>query len=195
MNKIEFAAELERLLQDLPEEERKRSVDFYSEMIDDRMEDGESEEAAVAGLGSPRSVADGIMENAAGSISRRRKIDPWMIVLAVMASPIWLPILVSAAAVVLSLFVSVWSVILSFAAAAIGIAAGAVGGAGVSAVMFVTQPLADAVFILGCSIMLAGVAIFGVYASERLIVLSAKGTARLFKWSVSAAGAAGRRRA
>lgn len=195
MNKIEFAAELERLLQDLPEEERKRSVDFYSEMIDDRMEDGESEEAAVAGLGSPRSVADGIMENAAGSISRRRKIDSWMIVLAVMASPIWLPILVSAAAVVLSLFVSVWSVILSFAAAAIGIAAGAVGGAGVSVVMFVTQPLADAVFILGCSIMLAGVAIFGVYASERLIVLSAKGTARLFKWSVSAVGAAGRRRA
>lgn len=195
MNKIEFAAELERLLQDLPEEERKRSVDFYSEMIDDRMEDGESEEAAVAWLGSPRSVADGIMENAAGNISRRRKIDPWMIVLAVMASPIWLPILVSAAAVVLSLFVSVWSVILSFAAAAIGIAAGAVGGAAVSAVMFVTQPFADAVFILGCSIMLAGVAIFGVYASERLIVLSAKGTARLFKWSVSAVGAAGRRRA
>ncbi len=195
MNKIEFAAELERLLQDLPDEERKRSVDFYSEMIDDRMEDGESEEAAVAGLGSPRSVADGIMENAAGSISRRRKIDSWMIVLAVMASPIWLPILVSAAAVVLSLFVSVWSVILSFAAAAIGIAAGAVGGAGVSVVMFVTQPLADAVFILGCSIMLAGVAIFGVYASERIIVLSAKGTARLFKWSVSAVGAAGRRRA
>lgn len=59
MNKIEFAAELERLLRDLPDEERKRSVDFYSEMIDDRMEDGESEEAAVAGLGSPRSVADG----------------------------------------------------------------------------------------------------------------------------------------
>ncbi len=194
MDKKEFIKELEQYLCDLPKDERTRSLDFYSEMIDDRVEDGESEEDAVAGLGSPRSVAEGIMENTAGNISRRSKISPWMIVLAVMASPIWLPILVSAAAVALSLFVSIWSVILSFAAAALGIAAGAVGGAAVSVAMFVTQPFMDAVFILGCSIMLAGIAIFAVYAAERLIVLSAKGTALLFKWSVSAAGAAGRRK-
>ena len=52
MNKAEFLAALRERLSGLPEEDFNRSVDYYTEMIDDRVEDGMSEEEAVACLGS-----------------------------------------------------------------------------------------------------------------------------------------------
>ena len=48
MNKQEFLAKLQELLCGLPDEDIQKSLDFYSEMIDDRIEDGLSEQEAVA---------------------------------------------------------------------------------------------------------------------------------------------------
>ena len=51
MNKTEFVNQLSAGLMGLSQEDIKRSVDFYTEMIDDRIEDGMPEEEAVAALG------------------------------------------------------------------------------------------------------------------------------------------------
>ncbi len=53
MNKQAFLDALRGLAGTLSEEERARLVSYYAEMIDDRMEEGLSEEAAVADLGDP----------------------------------------------------------------------------------------------------------------------------------------------
>ena len=50
MNKQEFLYELKGKLWALSEEEKKSSLEYYTEMIDDRMEDGLSEEEAVAAI-------------------------------------------------------------------------------------------------------------------------------------------------
>ena len=47
MNKVEFLEQLRRGLNGLPQEEIEERVTFYSEMIDDRIEEGFSEEEAV----------------------------------------------------------------------------------------------------------------------------------------------------
>ena len=47
MNKQEFLARLQKGLSGLPGEEIEEHLAFYSEMIDDRMEDGIPEETAV----------------------------------------------------------------------------------------------------------------------------------------------------
>ena len=47
MNKLEFIAELRDRLSGLPQGEVEERLSFYSEMIDDRMEDGVSEKEAV----------------------------------------------------------------------------------------------------------------------------------------------------
>ena len=52
MTKIEFLLELDDRLKGLYEDDREASCQFYGEMIDDRIEDGMSEEEAVADLGS-----------------------------------------------------------------------------------------------------------------------------------------------
>jgi len=52
MNKNEFLATLRERLNGLPEEDIIKSIDFYGEMLDDRIEDGMSEEEAVSDLGN-----------------------------------------------------------------------------------------------------------------------------------------------
>ena len=56
MNKQEFLTDLRNALSGLPRREIEERVTFYSEMIDDRMEEGMSEEEAVAGTGTVEEV-------------------------------------------------------------------------------------------------------------------------------------------
>ncbi len=174
MNKSEFLERLNELLNVLPEDERERSVDYYSEMIDDRIEDGEDEETAVAGVGSPEDAAEEIIQNIplSAAVKRRaknRRISPWTVVFAVMASPIWLPLLIVVFAVVLSVYISIWAVVISFAAAAAGIAAGAAGGAGTAVIMFAANEFKDGLFMFGCALMLAGITVFAFFGVKQLI--------------------------
>ena len=52
MNKKGFLEKLKSELNGYSPEEVDRSIAFYSEMIDDRIEDGANEEEAVASIGS-----------------------------------------------------------------------------------------------------------------------------------------------
>ena len=61
MTKQLFLNELAAALHSLPREERYRTLGYYDELIDDRMEDGQSEEDAVASLGEPQQVAREIL--------------------------------------------------------------------------------------------------------------------------------------
>ena len=59
MNKQEFLTEIGRRLEGFPPEEIERSKEYFLEMIEDRMEDGMSEEEAVADIGTvDEAVAD-----------------------------------------------------------------------------------------------------------------------------------------
>ena len=62
MNKREFLQKLENGLSGLPREDIEQRLSFYAEMIDDRIEDGFSEEEAVAGIGTPEEIAAQVIE-------------------------------------------------------------------------------------------------------------------------------------
>ena len=59
MTKQAFLNRLNELTGALAEQERARLAEYYSEMIDDRVEEGVSEEEAVAALGDPADIAAG----------------------------------------------------------------------------------------------------------------------------------------
>ena len=61
MDKAQFLEELKRRLSGLPQSELEERLLFYSEMIDDRVEDGLTEEEAVAGIGSVDALVEQIM--------------------------------------------------------------------------------------------------------------------------------------
>ncbi|HBB19073.1 MAG TPA: hypothetical protein DCZ62_01395, partial [Ruminococcus sp.] len=76
MNREKFISELREKLYGLSQSDIDERVEFYSEMINDRMEDGLSEEEAVAEIGS----VDGIVEQIMGEIPItalvREKVKP-----------------------------------------------------------------------------------------------------------------------
>ena len=63
MNKQEFLSRLEEALAGLPREELMERLAFYRESIDDRMETGLTEEAAVAELGPVEEIASQILSD------------------------------------------------------------------------------------------------------------------------------------
>ena len=52
MDKAQFLDELKKRLAGLPQSDLEERLQFYGEMIDDRVEDGLTEAEAVAGIGS-----------------------------------------------------------------------------------------------------------------------------------------------
>lgn len=58
MNRVEFMAELERLLADLPEDERQAAVQYYADYFADA--GAENEAAVIRELGSPEKTAESI---------------------------------------------------------------------------------------------------------------------------------------
>ena len=64
MSKKEFLKRLKQSLGNLPSDERVKTLDYYSELIDDRIESGYSEEAAVLAMGDINRIASEITADA-----------------------------------------------------------------------------------------------------------------------------------
>ena len=113
MKKQEFISELQRLLSKLPAREVRERLVFYSEMIDDKKEEGLSEEDAVASVGTPKVIATQITDEIRSQKKKtkeKRKLKPWEITVLILGSPLWIAFLAVAASVVLSIFAVMLSV-------------------------------------------------------------------------------------
>ena len=102
MYKQEFMARLNAGLAGLPREDLAERLAFYSEMIDDRMEEGMPEEQAVACAGNVDDiVAQAIAETPFAKLVKERartgrRLGVWEIVLLVLGFPLWFPLLLAA---------------------------------------------------------------------------------------------------
>lgn len=115
MNKQEYLSAIRVRIPKMPTEDMERFIAYYSEMIDDRMEDGMTEEEAVAMMDTPDDAVDQILEDTPLSKIVKQKIKPthrlraWEIVLIVLGSPVWVPLLLTAGILVLSMLVVAFS--------------------------------------------------------------------------------------
>ena len=169
MNKQEFLAKLQNSLSGLPREEVEERLAFYREMIEDRMEDGIPEEEAVAALGSPMEIAEEILcempltklVKARVRAERRRRGDALLWGL----SPLWIPLLLVGAVLLLALYVVLWSVVVSLWAVVVSLTACALGG-----ILYLPFGLASgnagsAVGLFGAGLLLAGLGILFLLAT------------------------------
>lgn len=172
MSKQEFLARLRDGLRGLPQEDIEERLNFYSEMIEDRMEDGLSETNAVSAAGSVENiVAQVIADTPLAKIAKERmkpnrRLKVWEIVLLVLGSPIWLAPGIAAVAVVLSLYillwaviVSLWSIFASFVGCALG---GIVGGI----VFSVSGNVLIGIAVIGAAIVLVGLSVFAFFGCK-----------------------------
>ncbi len=172
MTKLGFLLSLKDRLSGLPQNEVEERLSFYSEMIEDRIEEGLSEEDAVSAVGSVDEIAAQILadvprtENVVENCRSKKRLNVWEIVLLVLGFPVWFPLLIAGIAVIFSLYVSLWSVIISFwavFASFVGCAiAGIIGGIGFA----LWSSRLTGIAIIAAGIVLTGLSIFLFYGCK-----------------------------
>ncbi|MBS7007477.1 DUF1700 domain-containing protein [Anaerostipes sp.] len=171
MSKGEFLESLKRLLKSLGKSEREKSLSYYSEMIDDYMEDGYTEEDAVEQVGNPGLIAQEILEEQGDKAGSRmsRGMKGLIGVLLILGFPLWgslalagICLLLAAVLLVLSAYIVIWCIPVctgAFSAAGLVLSVVSMGGAAV----IVFQNPAAGVLQLGVGMALAGIfVLFGL---------------------------------
>ena len=168
MTKQQFLSELRNKLQGLPPADIDERISFYAEMIDDRIDEGETEENAVAEIGN---VDDVVMDIAKDTplvklvkerVKPKRRIKAWEIVLLVLGFPIWFPLLVTAMVLVFVFWLLVWVMVIVTYAVEISLVGTSIGGV-ISFVAYFANGQMNYT-ALGAAVMCAGAAMLFIFA-------------------------------
>lgn len=195
MTKLKFLLELEKKLSVLPQQDIEEQLTFYCEMIEDRVEEGISEEEAVALIGTVEDIADQILsehtvgapiygeemvtaeELPAAEEKVKHTFKTWELVLLIAGSPIWFSLLIAILAIGFSLVVSLWAVVVSLWAVFVALVACA-AALPIAAVYFICiDYVLSGLAVIGTSLVCGGLAIFFFYGCK----LATKGMALLTK--------------
>lgn len=169
MNKQEFISELQSRLSALPSDEIDGRLSFYSEMIDDRIEEGLTEEEAVADIGSVDKVVSQIIEEiplgkmVKEKIKRRRRLRAWEITLIAVGSPLWIVLFAAAFVIILAVYAVIWSLCASAWAVFTALGASAIAGVLAGAAVMVTADTIVGIAVTGAGVFCAGVSIFAFF--------------------------------
>ncbi len=187
MRKDAWLQELRVQLGTLPKAEIEERVRFYSEMIDDRMEDGIDEEAAVADLGAMEDIVAQSLDEVPLHKLVRERIRPkhplavWEIVLLAVGSPLWISVFAVAVAVAVSLLAALFAIEISVIAVEASLL-GCFIGCMIAGVVVLTQgTLASGLLLLGAALLCAGPAILlgvALRPLARWLIALGKGAAR-----------------
>lgn len=195
MTRNEFISSLSARLHSIPGTERQKALDWYSELICDRMEEM-PEADAVSGIGSVDEIADEILSQyrqnttavqPTGGTEPQSRRSPdkgvntaLVIFAAVVLSPIWLPLLITGLSLALVAVLLVWCAVVTVGVMLVSAAAvGAVGLVYGFWALFVINP-AYGLLVLGTALISAGLTL----ALIPLIVVTVKGAAEFTVWSV-----------
>ena len=183
MCKQEFLDQLRARLGGLPYRDVEERLNFYGEMIDDRMEEGRSEDEAVSDIGSVEEIAAQIVSEiplakiATQRLKPRRHLRAWEIVLLILGSPIWFSLGVAAFAVLLALYAVLWSLIISVWAVFVSLAACGFGGMVAGGAFAFGGQTHAGVAVIGAGLVCVGLAIFAFFGCKA----ATRGTVSLTK--------------
>ena len=189
MKKKEFLAKLKRGLAGLPRKEISERLSFYDEMIDDRIEDGASEEDAVASIGDLSEIVSQIRADFSGARTegKRKTGGPGAgtVLLLILGFPLWFPLLCAFGSILLSLYIVLWSFVLSLWAAVVSLGAGAIGGVFALGFSFLQGNIPAGFALFGLGFVSAGLAIllfYGCLAISKIVLrIPLRVTSSLFR--------------
>lgn len=168
MYKNEFLAALREQLVGLPKEDIEERISFYEEMINDRIDEGKSEEEAVADIGT----VDEVVKEIAGDtklvtlvkhkMTPKRSLRGWEIAIIIGSFPFWLPIVIVSFVLALVGFILLWTLVIVTYTVETALWV----SSAVSAFSFVMSAINGTpnFLMLGMSIMAAGGAILMIFA-------------------------------
>jgi uncharacterized membrane protein len=166
MNKQEFLSLLAQELSGLPGKDVTDRLAFYDEMIDDRIEEGLSEEDAVDEMGPVDEVAAQILEEIPLSrlvrerVRPKRRLRAWEILLLILGSPLWLSLLLAAGAVLLAVYVVIWALVGCLWAVAVAVFVSSLGCLAAGGLFLLRHEVPRGLAALGAGLALVGLSIF-----------------------------------
>jgi len=184
MSRHEFIAELKKKLRKLPFDEIKEAVDYYEGYFDDA--GVENEQAVIEELGSPSAVASQIIATFAVKEADTEKSGKksWrtvgLVILALFASPVAVPIAASLGVVAIALIITVFSVFLSFFITGIALFASGLASV-VAGFLVIFQSIPTTLFYVGVGLVCLG---FGASIIIATVSLSKK----FFSWLIRKIG-------
>lgn len=157
MTQNEFLSELKAHLSKIPKNEREKIVEYYAEIINDKIDEGKTEEQAVSELGSPEKVAQSVIEDYSDNETKHNNGKKSHSVGAIIGFSILIPFVI--------LMIAVLGVVsLSFI-----IASGAliISGAGffISSFWIFVQNFSAGLYQLGAGFFTAAIGVFAMYGS------------------------------
>ena len=183
MCKAEFLQALESGLKGLPQEDIEERLAFYGEMLDDRMEEGLSEEEAVAAVGPVDQVINEIIAETPLSkivkekMKPKRQLKAWEIVLLVLGFPLWFPLSIVAFVLVLVFYIVLWVLVICLWVIELALWACALAGVAAGVLYMARGNVGFSIMLFGAGLFLAGLSIFLFFACKAATV----GTAKLAK--------------
>ena len=188
MERLEFLLQLRERLSCLPQDDMEERLTFYNEMIDDLLEEGLSEQEAVAQIGNVNEIASQILQDTPLStlvkerIKPKQRMKPWQIVLLAVGSPLWFSLLMAALAVGICLYTVLWVLVICLWAVFAAVAACALGGMVGGGIFAATGNRLAGIATIGAALVCAGVSIFLFCGCKA----ATKGAARLTGKIISA---------
>ena len=188
MNKQDFIKKLNDKLSDLPKKEVEDQINFYIEMIDDRIEDGMDEKEAIKDIGGVdevyRQIVDAIplrtIAKAKLRKKRRKARKTWATILLIIGFPIWGSILISLLAVWAAVYVCLWVLAICVWLIFVSLIISSQIGFIASLVSLIAGNTTNAAYIFGASLMALGLTIVFFYLGK----LSFKGMVKLTKLTI-----------
>lgn len=171
MTKNDFIKKLRKSISHLPPEEIEKSINFYSESIEDRIEDGMTEEEAVSQLGDYNKLVENINLGMSLPVLVKAKIKKsheksnsktlW-VVLAVLGTPFWIPVIAAFVAAFFGIYLAIWAVIFSLYVVLLSLGVAGIGGF-ISGLVnfFVTNPLTG-IMLIGIAIACIGLLLLSI---------------------------------
>ena len=189
MNKQMFLDGLRVALAELPIAEREKTLAYYEEMINDRIEDGMSEADAVASLEPVEVLAARILHEMPVMQKAMRKAKnsgistALLVVLLIIFFPVWLPLVAAAFGIIVAVLAVMFALIVALIALVLGLGIGGL-------VMLISALFSGGLFsggLFGGSVLLAvgaglvgtGIAVLLIYPVWYLIKLIWSGLKKL----------------
>ncbi|MED3572892.1 DUF1700 domain-containing protein [Cytobacillus praedii] len=183
MSKEEYLKVLRQKLKKLPNEEINAALDFYNEYFEEAGEENTAE--VIAKLGSPSLVSTQILAEYAlkgldneSSTAKKGLSAVWFIILAILASPIALPLLLFVIILIFTLVLICGTFLLTFFLLTFSLALGGIFSI-VAGFAVIAQHWQTSLFFIGIGLTASGI---GILLYQPLILVTKNMSNSLAKW-------------
>lgn len=188
MTKTEYLAKLTKYLRKLPQKDYEEALEYFMEYFEEAGPENEAQ--VISELGTPKEAAHEVITRLLDekiiedkSSLRNKTTILWIAILAVLASPVALPILLFFLAMLMTLLMIIFAVIVTALALTFALLISGVYTFFTS-FSLLSVSLASTLFGVGLGLLMFGGALLLLFASFEICKLFVKLTTLLIKWLI-----------